>query len=178
MMPKAESAKNEKTTSSGFTVLLAEDDPDEIFLFERDWSISGLPHKLRIVRDGEQAIQYLQGAGPYANRAEFLMPDLMLLDLKMPRVDGFAVLQWMQSAGLHHPPVVVRSNSSLDCDKELALSLGAKAYQVKDVDRDVTVKFLQQICERWLPAPVEKLSSLKRAGDSAPLLEEIRAEAG
>src|SRR5688572_14541628 len=77
-------------------ILLADDDENEELLLRRAFDKAGLPHRIIAVRDGEQAIQYLSGTGAYENRTEHPFPTLLLLDLKMPRTNGFAVLQWIR----------------------------------------------------------------------------------
>ena len=78
-------------------ILLAEDDPNDVLLIQRAFQKAGLGTALKLVRDGEQAIEYLGGRGNYANRTRFPLPFLLLLDLKMPGTDGFEVLQWVRA---------------------------------------------------------------------------------
>src|SRR5437867_976474 len=104
-----------------FTILVAEDSDIDLFLLRRAYVKAHLPYALQVVHDGEEAINNLQGKPPYSNRDEFPAPDLLLLDLKMPRVDGFDVLKWMRLVALVKPPVIVFSVSDLEEDKSLAL---------------------------------------------------------
>lgn len=78
------------------TVLLCEDDPHDVLLTQIAFEKARLANPLQIVRDGEEAIAYLRGDGPFANRTRFPFPILLLLDLKMPKLDGFYVLQWLR----------------------------------------------------------------------------------
>src|ERR1700704_1217217 len=88
-------------------ILLVEDRGDDILLIQRAFQRAGLKNPLQAVCDGEEAIAYLSGEGKYSNRAEYPLPWLVLLDLKMPRVDGFAVLKWIrQQPGLSSLAVV------------------------------------------------------------------------
>src|SRR5262252_9314604 len=96
------------------TILVAEDDENDAFIFQCAFTDAKLHHCMRFVHDGQEAIHYLQGTPPFNNRHQFPMPDLLLLDLKMPRVDGFDVLQWLKLSGLDAPPVIVLSGSDLD----------------------------------------------------------------
>src|ERR1700734_3574797 len=94
------------------TVLVADDDDNDIKLLKRAFLKAGLDVLISSVRDGEEAIEYLHGDKQFANRAEFPMPPLMVLDLKMPRPDGFEVLEGVRAkAGLKRMLVVVMSSS-------------------------------------------------------------------
>src|SRR6266566_5950637 len=93
-------------------ILLAEDNEDHILLIQRAFTQAGLLNPLYVVRDGEQAIAYLKGGGEYANRDQHPLPELLLLDLKMPRKNGFEVLGWIRSdPGLRPLRVVVLTTS-------------------------------------------------------------------
>src|SRR6266478_2355554 len=85
-------------------ILLAEDREDDILLIRKAFAAAHVPNPLHVVRDGEEAIAYLSGEGSYAIRSEFPLPDLFLLDLKMPRLDGFEVLERLPSATIAEPP--------------------------------------------------------------------------
>src|SRR5262245_6778938 len=93
-------------------ILLVEDREDDILLVRKSFEKGGINNPFQVVRDGEEAIQYLAGEGRYSNRAEYPLPDLILLDLKMPRVDGFEVLMWIRrQPGFGSIPVVVLTSS-------------------------------------------------------------------
>jgi CheY-like chemotaxis protein len=77
-------------------ILLAEDREDDIKIVRRPSQQAHLVNPLQVVRHGEEAIDYLSGNGKYANRCEYPLPDLFLLDLKMPKIDGFQVLEWIR----------------------------------------------------------------------------------
>jgi CheY-like chemotaxis protein len=108
------------------TVLVAEDSEDDLFLLTRAFRRAGLTHCLVPVADGEKAIEYLQGQSP--------APDLLLLDLKMPKVDGFGVLEWLQHRPELRMPAIVYSTSEEPEDKQRAKQLGAADYLVKTAD--------------------------------------------
>src|SRR3989442_654748 len=106
--------------------LLAEDREDDIILIRRAFHKAHLLNPVQVVRDGEETIAYLKGEGRYANRAEYPLPALLLLDLKMPRKDGFEVLRWIrQEPGLRSLRVVVLTSSDRLQDVNLAYQLGA-----------------------------------------------------
>src|SRR4051812_19668406 len=77
-------------------ILLAEDNEDDLLVIRKAFQRSNLLNPVHIVRDGEEAVAYLEGKGKYASRDEYPLPDLLLLDLKMPKVDGFEVLAWVR----------------------------------------------------------------------------------
>src|SRR5882672_5158271 len=93
---------------TGEVILLADDSEDDEVIFKRVLRLSGLTNPVAVVRNGEEAIAYLKGEGPFADRERFPMPRILMLDLKMPRKDGFEVLQWLRAeAALKHLLVVV-----------------------------------------------------------------------
>lgn len=114
------------------TLLLVEDNPDDIFLMRRALKKSGLEMPVQIVTDGKQALDYLSGSGQYGNREQFPRPAWVFLDLKLPYFNGFEVLEWIRSdATNRNLDVVILTSSPEERDKETAASLGAKAYVVK-----------------------------------------------
>src|SRR5437660_6340849 len=91
-------------------ILLAEDNSDDVLLIRLALEKAGSHDLLRVVRDGEEVVLYLQGEGLYADREQFPVPSLLLLDLAMPRMSGLEVLAWLQPrAEWMHLPVVVLS---------------------------------------------------------------------
>jgi CheY-like chemotaxis protein len=132
-------------------ILLVEDDPNDTLLIERAFQKAGLKDVLRIVRDGEQAIDYLKGAGQYANRELYPLPFLLLLDLKMPGADGFEVLQWLRSEpSMKRLLVVVLTSSNLQADVDRAYEMGANSYLVKPVEFDEMVRMIRRFEVYWM----------------------------
>src|SRR5882724_3018188 len=86
-----------KAMQGGKTILLVDDDPDDVSLIEEALLNAGISLPVIHVEDGEQAMQYLEAKPPYDNRARFPFPSLVLLDLKMPKRTGFDVLSWLQT---------------------------------------------------------------------------------
>ena len=112
-------------------ILLAEDNADDVFITRRAWKKGHIKNKLYVVNDGEQALEFLYRIGEYAYSPR---PCLMLLDLKMPRVDGFEVLETIkEDTSLKKMPVIILTTSSWTKDIEYAYDLGANSYIVKPV---------------------------------------------
>jgi CheY-like chemotaxis protein len=104
--------------------------------------------RLKIVAelcDGQEAIKYLTGHGGFGDRKKYPFPDLMLLDLKMPRVTGYEVLQWLQTQAFDDLTVVVVSGSILPEDIHKCLELGADAYHVKESLKEPQERMLREI---------------------------------
>src|SRR2546423_5483929 len=113
-------------------ILLAEDDKNDIFLMGRAFDRAGIPNPLFVVHNGKEAVDYLSGAGDYANREKFPLPGLVLMDLKMPWMDGFDVLAWLRDQRQFDTlPVVVLTSSKLQSDIDKSRELGAYDYRVK-----------------------------------------------
>src|SRR5437660_1101755 len=114
------------------TILLADDDENDVTLLKLAYARSRLVNPLVIVNDGVRAIEYLDGEGSFANRLASPLPCLVLLDLKMPRRNGFEVLSWIRAhPDLRRLIVVVLTTSQHGSDIERAYDLGANSYAVK-----------------------------------------------
>jgi CheY-like chemotaxis protein len=113
-------------------ILLVEDDPDDVRLFWRAIDKAGLTNRLRVVRDGDEAIAYLSGTGAYADRNRCPLPALVLLDLKLPRKSGYEVLEWVrQRSELASVMVVALTSSENPADIQRVYDLGVHSYLVK-----------------------------------------------
>ena len=133
------------------TILLAEDNPDDVLLIQRAFRKARLPYPLHQVGNGEEAINYLDGKGIYANRQQHPLPGLLLLDLKLPRTSGMEVLAWLKAQpGLAQLPVVVFTSSREDTDIQRAYELGANSYLVKPVSFDALLEMVQTLGLYWL----------------------------
>lgn len=134
-------------------ILLAEDEEDDVLLVKHAFSQAKIPNPLHVVWNGQEAIAYLMGTGVYSNRAEYPLPDLFLLDLKMPRVNGFEVLEWLrQQPGLAALRVLVLTSSEDLHDVNRAYQLGANSFLVKPLDFQDVVQLSRLIQDFWLKA--------------------------
>ncbi len=133
-------------------VLLAEDDPDDVFLIRRALRENHTPNALQVVPNGEEAIAYLEGTGKYADRAAHPFPSLFLLDLRMPVKDGLSVLRWL---GEHREitsklPVVVLSSSELPEETQMACAMDIQACIVKPLSYSDLREKIRILKEYWL----------------------------
>ena len=118
-------------------VLIVDDSENDILLMRTVFGRAGFVQPLRFARDGEHAIAYLRGDGVYGNRKRFPLPTVMLLDLNMPRKNGFEVLEWIrQQPTLKRLRVYILSASSRPEDIERTYDLGANSYLVKPSNLD------------------------------------------
>ena len=132
-------------------VLIAEDDPSDVSLLQRAFNAAGVPASLHFVRDGQEAIDYLGGEANYADRTAYPLPDLMLLDLKMPRLNGFDVLQWLrQQPGLKRLLVTILTSSDQARDIDRAYDLGANSYLLKPHGSGELAELVQRVERYWL----------------------------
>ncbi|HKS38578.1 MAG TPA: response regulator [Verrucomicrobiae bacterium] len=133
------------------TILVAEDDPDAAFLLRRALEKANLKNPVEVVRDGQEAIDYLSNQGAYADRERYHAPVLLLLDLKMPRKSGFEVLEWLrQQPGLKRLIVIVLSSSYQVVDINRVYDLGGNSYLVKPADFDALIRMGRDIGQYWL----------------------------
>jgi CheY-like chemotaxis protein len=133
------------------TVLLAEDDPDDVLITQIAFRRARLANPFVVVRDGEEAIAYLKGDGCYADRTRFPLPILLLLDLIMPKISGFEVLEWLQShPPLRHLPVAILTSSEDDPSFKRAYALGADTYLTKPPDAASLVALVRRLHAYWM----------------------------
>jgi CheY-like chemotaxis protein len=140
------------------TVLLVDDDESTRIFVQFALKHFSKPVRLRSLYDGVQAMRYLEGCGQYADRNSHPAPDLLLLDLKMPLVDGFAVLEWVRAQpGLGQLPIVVLTGSVYQNDITRAFAMGATELVTKVVDLMEFEQALRDVVEELLlgspPAP-------------------------
>ena len=153
-------------------ILLAEDREDDILLIRKAFKAAYLFNPVHVVRDGAEAIAYLSGKGRYINRAEFPLPDLLLLDLKMPGKDGFELLRWLrQEPTLSALRVVVLTLSTDIRDVNLAYQLGANSFLVKPLDFQDFVELSKYLMQHWLV--MTKAPEISAPAATAPTAEII-----
>ena len=133
------------------TILLVEDNEMDIELTLDAFQTSRLANPVQVVQTGDAALHYVHGQGEFADRHRYPLPDLILLDLKMPGLDGMDVLRELKS----HPkfrriPVVVLTSSSDEGDRALTYDLGVNSYLVKPVSFEGFIEVVRSIQEYWL----------------------------
>lgn len=133
------------------TILLVEDNPDDEALTLRALQKNNIVNSVAIVRDGVEALDYLFYQGAYANRHQDAPPAVILLDLKLPRIDGLEVLKRMRSnARTQLLPVVILTSSKEDQDLISSYGLGANSYIRKPVDFTQFMEAVRQVGVYWL----------------------------
>jgi CheY-like chemotaxis protein len=160
-------------TKPNRTILLVEDDENDVFFFQRAMSKTGMVQPVQVARDGQEAIQYLQGAGKFASRAQFPLPALVVLDLKLPFVMGLDVLKWIRQESGLAPIVIILSASREDADVAAAYRFGANAYLVKPSEVTELDEVALAITRFWLiqntpPASARLQAAPEVAQERAP----------
>jgi len=152
------------------TILQIEDDPNDVFLLKHAMTKAGITHQIQVAIDGQQAIDYLKGAGRFADRETFPLPCLVLLDLKLPHVMGLEVLRWIRQQPGAARVVVLLSASGQETDINAAYCLGANGYLVKPSDTSKLQDMTRAIKDYWLTQnspPPEVLMELVAGLDSS-----------
>ena len=132
-------------------ILLVEDNEDDVFFLQRAMKNAGLNYPMVVATDGEQAIDYLSGAKEFSDRAQFPLPNLVLLDIKMPKVHGLDVLKWIRSeSSLQTLVVIMLTTSHLEVDVDRAYRLGANSFLVKTPASEKLERMLRMVHDYWL----------------------------
>jgi CheY-like chemotaxis protein len=130
---------------------LADDNPDDVKMTLRALKKSNIKNEVVIAKDGVEVLDYLFGTGTYANRDTSIKPQVILLDVNMPKMGGLEVLQRMRAAEMTKLlPVVILTTSSEDIDRIESYRLGANSYICKPVNFDQFAKTVQQLGLYWL----------------------------
>lgn len=120
-----------------FVILMAEDDEHDIIATKRAWKKNNILNPLYVVRDGVECLDYLYRRGKYSELGSATLPGILLLDIKMPKLDGMAVLkQIRESEEFKHLPVIILTSSKDEEDRLKSYDLGVNAYIVKPVGFD------------------------------------------
>jgi two-component system response regulator len=132
-------------------ILLVEDNPDDEALTQRALKKNNITNEVVVARDGVEALDYLFGTGPYAGRDVTALPQLTLLDLKLPKIDGLEVLRRVRANRVTKLlPVVILTSSNEDKDRLEGYNLGANSYVRKPVDFDQFSRAVLQLGLYWL----------------------------
>jgi len=143
------------------SVLIVEDNPDDLFILKRAFRLAGTPNPLNHVEHGQQAIDYLAGVCPFDDRGAYPLPSLVLLDLKLPIKNGLEVLAWIkQQASCRGIVVVILTSSSEDKDISQAYDLGANAFLVKPASAEKLTEIVRALDVFWLQHNKYRLPSL------------------
>ena len=135
---------------SKYTILLVDDDENDVLLMRMAFEKSGLPNTIQWASDGAEAVAYLNGEGAYANRQLYPFPEVLIVDLKMPRMTGIELLTWIRD----HPeyrviPTIILTSSRLDADIQAAYNLGANTYMIKPASLENLAKMVKAVHEYW-----------------------------
>jgi CheY-like chemotaxis protein len=148
-------------------VLLIEDSDDDVLVMKKACQRTGIPHSIHVVMDGDEAVRYLEGSGPYADRGVHPMPDLVFLDINMPKRNGHEVLRWIrEQPGLRGLPVVMLTVSDEPSDIDRAYKLGVTSYLQKVACPAEFGQAVRVILKYWLElniAPEAHLSQFQTA---------------
>lgn len=129
-------------------LLLVEDNPDDVFIMRRALEKAAIDLPLFLANDGKEALDYLTGKGPFGDRSKFPMPSLIFLDLKLPYLNGFEVLESIrENPALQQLDVVILTSSGEERDQRRAAQLGVSAYLIKPPKPHMLHQALQLICD-------------------------------
>jgi CheY-like chemotaxis protein len=133
------------------TILIVDDDENDIFFVKRAFVEINVHCTFQMLKNGQETIDYLSGHGEFSDREKFPLPMMILMDLKMPIMDGFQVLAWLRGRpGIKVIPTVVFSSSDLPSDITRAYELGANSFMTKSVTYDGLLVKLQTLSQYWL----------------------------
>lgn len=142
--------KSAATVQPGGTILLVEDDQDDVFIFQRALVAANVMNPVVVVTTGQAAVDYLANKGEYADAKKYPRPFVIFLDLKLPYLDGFEVLTWIRKQPhLNSVVVVVLSGSDESRDHQRAYALGARSYLVKPPNAQEIRQFMDSMVSYW-----------------------------
>jgi CheY-like chemotaxis protein len=145
------------------TILIIDDDDADCLLIKNAFKKIGVTSPLHCLNDGEEAIAYLMGEGKYADRKKFHYPSFILTDLKMPRLDGFGVLEFLKG----NPewaviPVIVLSGSADPDDIKRSYQMGASSYHIKPATSEALIRQILVLHAYWMTCEVPEVDSTGR----------------
>ncbi|MBA3592931.1 MAG: response regulator [Polaromonas sp.] len=142
------------------TMLVVEDNPDHLELTLTTLEANGVDHHIVVARDGQQALDYLMGEGQHSDRNTDLQPELVLLDLNMPRMSGLQVLERMRNdPRTLFVPVIMLTSASEQSDTVRELKGGLNSYTSKPLDYDEFKARLEEVREYWRTSSFAPLMS-------------------
>jgi CheY-like chemotaxis protein len=137
------------------TILVVEDTEDDVFFLKRALKAASIGNPVQVVDDGQKAIDYLSGLGPYADRDAYPLPFLVLLDLKLPLVMGLDVLKWIRERREFDPVLVaVLTSSQQDQDLTATTRLGGNFYFVKPPTPQKLSELVKKLASEWGPTAI------------------------
>lgn len=133
-----------------YTILLVEDEENDATLVKMAFKRNNIPNPIQWVHDGLEAIDYLNGEGVYADRARYPFPEVLILDLKMPRMNGLELLTWVRE----HPeyrviPTIIMTSSRQQPDIQNAYNLGANTYMIKPSSFEELARMVKLAHDYW-----------------------------
>ena len=132
------------------TILVVEDTEDDVFFLKRALKNAAITNPVQVVTDGQQALDYLAGAGPYADRDKYPLPGIVLLDLKLPYVMGLDVLKWIRERPeFNAMPVAILTSSQQDGDIAATTKLGGNFYFVKPPSKQKLMELVTSLSEHF-----------------------------
>ena len=132
-------------------ILQVEDNEDDVLLLRLAFKHAGITNPVHVVEDGQEAMDYLAGKGPFSDRATYPRPGLVLLDLKLPDKPGLEVLEWIrEQPEFKELPVVVLSSWASRADVEHASQVGSDSYVLKPMDIHQYQEFARRLMSSWL----------------------------
>ena len=133
------------------SILLVEDNPMDVELILDAFKEARLDNKIQVAKNGKEALDFLFGNEKFADRKEYPLPDIILLDLKMPGIDGHEVLRTVKGTEkLKRLPVIILTSSREEGDRAMSYDNGANSYLVKPVSFDNFLNVVKQVTEYWL----------------------------
>ncbi|HUR44719.1 MAG TPA: response regulator [Candidatus Saccharimonadales bacterium] len=156
------------------SILAVEDDENDVIFLQMGLKAAGVTCPLHVAVDGRKALDYLEGNGAFSNRAEFPMPYLILLDLKLPQVMGLDVLSWIRARPeLDSTIVIVMTSSAHPLDVEAAYRLGTNAFLVKPSNYEGLKVLVQSIKDFWLTHNLPEPKFVERKAQTMAVLRQV-----